>query len=236
MTSYAPGTVLRIKGPDGSERLAIQRSNGNVLEVHGTERTTFSNVKEWEAARGGSAVTEEEMRIVNKDTRGFLYDWDHTNHSRFTNWLFEMISEFAPALLDREDVRDAFNHLVGVFKKYPAELFVWHMKMGKKHRYCGWRYDVEYVPRYNLPFHLNGVGVDAWVSIHTAWSPLHALIEPVRAALQKKRDLAILERNIKLRQERVWKAENRVAYQQRSLELEKKDLAALESKKAALMA
>jgi hypothetical protein len=230
-TLFAPGTVLTIK-----DRLAIQRSNGNVLEVHGTERTTFSNVKEWESARGGSAIPDGERILkVGTNTRGFLYDWDYTNHSRFTNWLFEMISELAPALLDREDVRDAFNHLVETFKKYPAELFVWHMKMGTRQRYHGWRYDVNYAADYGLPFHLNGGG-DAWATIHASWSPLYKLVEPVRAALQKKRDLAVLKRNIKLRQERVWRAESRVAYHQRTLELERKDLAALESKKAAIMA
>jgi hypothetical protein len=236
--NYAPGTILRINGPDGSERLAIQRSNGNVLEITECGRKTFPTVKEWEAERGGSATPDgERMMVVGTDTHGFQYDWEYRNYSRFTNWVFEMISEFAPALLEREDVRDAFNHLVDTFKKGAVE-YTWHMKMGTRQRSHGWRYDVGYMAVYGLPYHLEGSNwsADVWKETHAAWTPLLKLIEPVRAALQKKRDLYYLEKQIKYQAGRYYRAKHRADYYKRNFDVERERLEKLESKKATLLA
>lgn len=235
--NYAPGTILRIKGPDGSEWLAIQRSNGNVLELTEGGRKTFATVKDWEAERGGSAIPDgERMMVVGTDTRGFKYDWEYRNCSRFTNWVFEMISEFAPALLEREDVREAFNHLVATFEKYAVE-YKWHMKMRTRISMCGWRYDVDYMAAYGLPYHLEGSSwsADVWKETHAAWTPLLKLIEPVRAALQKKHDLYFLEKNIKNQMLRYHRAEYRANYYKRIFDVERERLEKLESKKAALL-
>lgn len=239
--NYAPGTILRIKGPDGSEWLAIQRSNGNVLELTEGGRKTFSTVKEWEAERSGSAIPDgERMMVVGTDTRGFKYDWEYRNYSRFTNWVFEMISEFAPALLEREDVRDTFNNLVATFEKYAATIeYTWHMKMGTRQRpFCAWRYSVDYMAAYGLPFHIEkGAGsTDVWKETHAAWTPLLKLIEPVKAALQKKRDLYYLEKQIKYQMLRYHRAEYRANYYKRNFDVERERLEKLESKKAALLA
>jgi hypothetical protein len=238
--NYAPGTILRLKGSDGSEHLAIQRSNGNVLELTGGGRKTFTTVKEWEAERGGTAIPDgERMMVVGTDTRGFQYDWEYRNYSRFTNWVFEMISEFAPALLDREDVRDAFNHLVATFEKPAVTInYTWHMKMGtRQYLFCGWRYSVDYMAAYGLPFHIEkGAGsTDVWKETHAAWTPLLKLIEPVRAALQKKRDLYYLERDIKWQTRRYYRAKYQADKYKRYFDVEKERLEKLESKKAALL-
>lgn len=238
--NYAPGTILRIKGSDGSERLAIQRSNGNVLEITEGGRKTFATVKEWEAERGGSATPDgERMMVVGTDTRGFKYDWEYRNYSRFTNWVFEMISEFAPTLLEREDVRDAFNNLVATFQKNAATInYTWHMKMRTQISMGGWRYDVSYMAGYGLPYHLEGSSwsADVWKETHAAWTPLLKLIEPVKAALQKKRDLYYLERDIKYQMKRYHRAEYRANYYKRNFDVERERLEKLESKKAALLA
>lgn len=236
--NYAPGTILRIKGSDGSEWLAIQRSNGNVLELTENGRKTFTTVKEWEAERGGTAIPDgERMMVVETDTRGFQYDWEYRNYSRFTNWVFEMISEFAPALLDREDVQDAFNNLVATFEKYAATVnYTWHMKMRTRISMCGWRYDVGYMAAYGLPYYIEGGSTDVWKETHAAWTPLLKLIEPVRAALQKKRDLYYLERQIKYQMRRYHRAEYQANKYKRYFDVERERLDKLESKKATLLA
>jgi hypothetical protein len=101
------------------------------------------------------------------------------------------------------------------------------MKMGtRQYLFCGWRYSVDYMAAYGLPFHIEkGAGsTDVWKETHAAWTPLLKLIEPVRAALQKKRDLYYLERDIKWQTRRYYRAKYQADKYKRYFDVEKERL------------
>jgi hypothetical protein len=153
MTTIIPGTLYRCYADDGRHWTAVVRSGGSLIEVKnpdGGRGTVFDSVEAWSAARSCSRVEADSSKVsgtfkVVKDMHGFTYDWSRLNFTRITNWIYELIEEGAPQLLESEEVRDEFNKLVDLFDKYSAGMRCWCGN--KKDRY----HDSWLIP-VNLPF------------------------------------------------------------------------------------
>lgn len=153
MTTVIPGTLYRCYADDGRHWTTVACLGGTLIEVKnpdGGRGTVFDSVEAWSAARGGGRVEADSSKVsgplkVVKDTHGFNYDWSRRYFTRITNWIYELMEESAPLLLEREDVRDEFNKLVDLFEKYSAGMRCWCGN--KKDRY----HDSWLIP-VNLPF------------------------------------------------------------------------------------
>lgn len=152
-TIVIPGTLYRCYADDGRHWTAVIRSGGTVMEVKNPDAgaargSTFDTVEAWSSARGCSRVEADSSKVSGirevKDTHGFKYDWSKRMWSRAMNWIYEMIEEGAPHLLEREDVRNEFNKLVDMFEQYKDGMECYVLRK--------FRYEASSLIPCNLPF------------------------------------------------------------------------------------
>lgn len=124
--SYRVGTVFRLYNSDSSKHYtAIMLKDGKVMEVKnpdgGRVGTKFNSVEEFKTERqmeGGKLVVDTTKACglpISEDTHGFKYPRINEYHlwwSAWPRWFYNVLLELAPHLLEREDVRDAYNSLV----------------------------------------------------------------------------------------------------------------------------
>lgn len=123
--TYQIGTVFRMYNNDSSKHYtAIMLKDGKLLEVKnpdgGRVGTKFNSVEEFKTDRqmeGGKLVVDTSKAgglPIGEDTHGFKYP--RVNESRgwsaWPRWFYNVLLELTPYLLEREDVRDAYNLLV----------------------------------------------------------------------------------------------------------------------------
>lgn len=227
--------VIRIYNDDKSKHWsAVRVGDGRILEVKnpdGPTRGYFATEEEWNSACIGPVV-------VTADTHGFKYDWARRSCCCWTNWIYDCIVKFTPHLLERSDVRDAFNTLVDFFNEYDGKA-VHHMSFGTRVTYGGWLYYSGYLSSYGPPVHFPkgpfGTGPEsAWTRMHDLWRSLRPLLGDLIAALEKNEKVERLKLSIKWQKEREYRARCRAARHTRDWEKEKKVLADYEEKLAAL--
>ena len=128
--TYQVGTVFRLYNSDSSKHYtAIMLKDGKVMEVKnpdgGRVGTKFNSVEEFKTERemeGGKLVVDTSKACglpIGEDTHGFKYP--RVNESRgwsaWPRWYYNLMLEVMPQLLDREDVRSAYNSLVDALEK-----------------------------------------------------------------------------------------------------------------------
>ena len=103
---------------DDTHWTAVSLKDGGVLEVKGPSgsKERFDSVDAWRSSRAADGRLEETKRVgviqvpnVGADTHGFPYE--HGSKKDWFNWCYEIMLEGAPHLLEKSDVRDAFNGL-----------------------------------------------------------------------------------------------------------------------------
>jgi hypothetical protein len=119
--SYAPGTLFRAYNA-GQHTTAIQLKDGSVLQVKNV-RATYPSLDAWLVA---TSATRENLVVdtskasgitVGADTHGFDYRRCYDPQYKWTNHCYALMLELTPHLLERADVRAAFNTLVDVCSK-----------------------------------------------------------------------------------------------------------------------
>ena len=121
--SYAPGTLFRAYNAEKTQHTtAIQLKDGSVLQVKGV-RAAYPSLDAWLSAVG---ATRENLVIdtskasgvaVGVDTHGFDYRRGQDPRYMWTNHCYALMLELTPHLLEKADVRAAFNSLVAVCSK-----------------------------------------------------------------------------------------------------------------------
>jgi hypothetical protein len=104
---------------DDTHWTAVSLKDGGILEVKGpggSSKERFDSVDAWRSSRAADGRLEETRKVggiqrptVSADTHGFHYDYG--SKKGWLNWCYEIMLEGAPHLLERTDVRDAFNAL-----------------------------------------------------------------------------------------------------------------------------
>lgn len=128
------GQIYRLYPSDDQKHYtAVAIAGGKVLEVKGpdtTTKTTYDSLEQWKTARGPAVKFEESPPAFNvrkgDEFYGFHYPVKTSNKYQFgaagvwewPRWCFSMIREGAPQLLKEEAVRNAYNSLITVLKKY----------------------------------------------------------------------------------------------------------------------
>jgi hypothetical protein len=243
MTTVIPGTLYRCYADDGRHWTAVVCLGGSLLEVktpYGVSGRAFENVEEWSTARGCSRVEADSSKVsgplkVVKDTHGFNYDWSRRYFTRITNWIYELIEESSPQLLEREEVRDEFNKLVELFEKYSAGMRCWCGH--KKDRY----HDSWLIP-VNLPFAypvMPGVtsASEGYRIIQKAYSDgLYKHLGDVRAYMKRVEDIKWMKKAINHREIRVHHKKYRADYYMREYTRAKEEVDTMKMKLADLEA
>lgn len=132
----APGTLYRIykDGTDsGPHYTAVPIKDGRFYEVKNPDtrtKTTFDSLAAWCEARGSTTdavrvTTKEAYKTIEQitafetvDRGGFNVPCHKKNTGQLFQYYYNMIVAAAPHLLDKEEVKTAYNNLVGVCGKY----------------------------------------------------------------------------------------------------------------------
>jgi len=116
MTTYAPRTLLRLYNPDKTAHVTgVVLKDGRIYETTG--RKTYDSFDQWNTERdqGGNMTidtSKAEGVIISDDWKGFTKSKGYTPH---TDWIYCSMLEYTPHLLEREDVRNAFNNYQNVY-------------------------------------------------------------------------------------------------------------------------
>jgi len=116
MSTFAPRTLLRLYNPDKTAHVTgVVLKDGRIYETTG--RKTYDSFDQWNTERdqGGNMTidaSKAEGVIISDDWKGFINSKGYTPH---TDWIYEMMLEYTPHLLEREDIRNAFNHYQSVY-------------------------------------------------------------------------------------------------------------------------
>lgn len=116
MTSYAPKTLLRLYNPDKTAHVTgVVLKDGRIYEITGKKLYDSFEIWNTERNQGGELTVDAskaEGVIISDDWKGFINSKGYTPH---TDWIYEMMLEYTPHLLEREDIRNAFNHYQSVY-------------------------------------------------------------------------------------------------------------------------
>lgn len=116
MSTFAPRTLLRLYNPDKTAHVTgVVLKDGRIYEITG--KKLYDSFDQWNIERdqGGNMTidaSKAEGVIISDDWKGFKNSKGYTPH---TDWIYEMMLEYTPHLLEREDVRNAFNHYQSVY-------------------------------------------------------------------------------------------------------------------------
>ena len=116
MTTYAPKTLLRLYNPDKTAHVTgVVLKDGRIYEITGKKLYDSFEIWNIERNQGGELTVDAskaEGVVVSDDWKGFINSKGYTPH---TDWIYEMMLEYTPQLLEREDIRNAFNHYQSVY-------------------------------------------------------------------------------------------------------------------------
>lgn len=137
-TVFAIGTTFRFYKEDETHYTAVQIKDNKILQVknpEGNEKKIYESLIEWMEAIGAK---EDQLKIetmktqaervsvekakdkprVGKTTDGFIIPRDKTiNLNKWFRWVYKIIKEAAPELLESEEVKNAYNNLVSICLK-----------------------------------------------------------------------------------------------------------------------
>ena len=116
MATYAPRTLLRLYNSDKTAHVTgVVLKDGKIYDT--CNRQTYDSFDSWNVARdqGGNMTidaSKAEGIVIPSNWKGFTNSKGYTPH---TDWIYEMMAEYTPHLLEREDVRNAFNNYQYVY-------------------------------------------------------------------------------------------------------------------------
>jgi len=200
MTTYPPKTILRLYDADKTTHCtAVVTKFGTVFEIKTSAGKTgreYTSVEDWTTTRNmGGELTIDTAKadffFVPPDTKGFKYPRKRSDNC-FAAWLYEIMVEGAPHLLDNPAVRDAYNTFVDTCAEFK------HLYCQPGHMYSGrLRYDAyglfEYPTEYGIMY--GYLHIHDWElakatggKIQNALNPLYDLVKKdVLAFLAAKR-------------------------------------------------
>jgi hypothetical protein len=126
MSSNAPGTLFRLTTADGSKHCtAVVCKNGSLYEVKNeisAVRERFETLEAWQQARGADLVLTTDTSkagatgplIQIGNTHGFHYPDERVSAFYWLKWVYSMLVEAAPQLLENETLKAAYNKMVAV--------------------------------------------------------------------------------------------------------------------------
>ncbi len=116
MTTYAPRTLLRLYNPDKTAHVTgVVLNDGKIFDI--SNKKTYDSFDQWNTERdqGGNMTidtSKAEGVVIPSDWKGFTKSKGYTPH---TDWIYCSMLEYTPHLLEREDVRNAFNNYQKVY-------------------------------------------------------------------------------------------------------------------------
>lgn len=115
-------TMYRIYSEDNSKHYtAILLKDGSVLEVKNpdtNQKTKFPSLEAWRLSHSTDESGVIEDKRFNPVSNGFECPKISTSTTDWLVWCYKLIAEGAPKLLNRDDVKEAYNALVKVCSKY----------------------------------------------------------------------------------------------------------------------
>jgi hypothetical protein len=135
-SAVAPGTIYRIYkdavAQSGPHYTAVLMKDGRIYEVKNPDtsvKTIFDSLAAWCEARGVateavSVTTKKMLETVDKagletvDRGGFNVPRYKGKVSRLFNYYYDTLATADPKLLEKEEVKTAYNNLVGACSKY----------------------------------------------------------------------------------------------------------------------
>lgn len=188
MTTYPPKTILRLYNADKTTHCtAVVTKSGTVFEIKTSAGKTgreYTSVEDWTTTRNmGGEMTIDTAKadffFVPPDTKGFKYPRKRSDHY-FAAWLYEIMVEGAPHLLDNPAVRDAYNTYVDTCYEFKHLYF-------QTERYAGpWqKYNYRNMNEYSLSKGMSYGFVRAHITeteaaggkIQNATKPLYDLVK-----------------------------------------------------------
>lgn len=232
MTTYPPKTILRLYDSDKTTHCtAVVTKSGTVFEIKTSAGKTgreYSSVEDWTTTRNmGGEMTIDTAKadffFVPPDTKGFKYPRKRSDNF-FAAWLYEIMVEGAPHLLDNPAVRDAYNTFVDTCAEF-KHIYCqpWHMYTGR------WKYDVVDIFKYPSK---NGslygyVDPRAWgltkpipsEKIQNALNPLYDLVKKdvleflaaKRKEIKDTKEIKVLNRTINVTKGRIARYQSKIS-------------------------
>lgn len=134
-TSFAPGTLFRIYKENNIHFTAVLLKNGKLLEVknptNGFKTTPYESLSDWCQHHN---TTQEDVKIDGSKASGTVviqddaiasgFNYPTEKHPAFTwvRYLYSLVKELAPQLLESEDFKILYNLMVEVCTKHKDEL------------------------------------------------------------------------------------------------------------------
>lgn len=128
---FAPGTLFRARLSDDSKHYtAVLLKNGKVLEVKNPDtgvKSTFDSVELWQASHPDCLLEFDSSKasgtVISSDTNGFNYPTEKHPAYFFVRWLYSIVGEAAPQLLNSEGFMSLYNEMVELCNKHKNELY-----------------------------------------------------------------------------------------------------------------
>jgi hypothetical protein len=181
MTTYAPRTLLRLFNDDKTAHTTgVVLKDGSVYDIK--FRSTHPSVNEWKSNSlsftGELTVdtSKAEGVVIPSDWKGFTNSKGYTPH---TDWIYCMMLEYTPHLLEREDIKNAFNNYQNVYanmvKNGSINTGSYYIRKGKTALVEPSEYTIPcgYARTSYFKQQMNVIK-----EIHDAYKPLYDLIKP----------------------------------------------------------
>ncbi len=245
--SYPKGTLLRSYNPSDNTKhyTAVVYNDGKVLEIKNIEgdkkRTTFNSVEEWCQTRNilqeflqidesksrtdvkqtttinGFYVRRNGYYMVNVDPRYYdAYIW--------TKWCYNSIINYAPDLLDNNELKELYNKMVEACETYKDVYYLAistkdYMKF--KHLNSQGKY---YYNMYNKSYNVPRI-IEAQNEIMKYYSQIINIIKPrIEKQLENDYQVSRYKQNIRKYESTIKKAQKRIEDLPKKIEEEKQSL------------
>lgn len=140
--NYPVGTMFRYYNADKSaHHTVVMLKDGSVLETKNPngvryDASKFSSLSAYEETRGfsrDSCETDTKKAngiIIGSDTHRFNYPRIRQDHTQWAQWLYSILAEGTPHLLQNEELRNAYNEFVAACEEGKKDLRsnMWHSR------------------------------------------------------------------------------------------------------------
>jgi hypothetical protein len=245
--SYPKGTLLRSFVTDDNTKhyTAVVYNDGKVLEIKNIEgdkkRTTFNSVEEWCQIRNISQeslqVDESKSRTDVKQTttingfhvrRNSYYmvkiDPQYYDAYIWTKWCYNSIVNYAPDLLENNELKELYNKMVEVCETYKD---VYYLAISTtdymKFKYLG-KQNTVYYNMYNKSYNVPRI-IEAQNEIMKYYTQIETIIKPrMEKQLENDYQVSRYKQNIRKHESAIKKAQKRIEDLPKKIEEEKESL------------
>lgn len=157
---FSPGTLFRARLSDNSKHYtAVLLKNGKVLEVKNPDtglKSTFDSIELWQDSHRDCLLEFDASKavgvVIDSSTNGFNYPTEKHPAYFFVQWLYSIVGEAAPQLLNSEGFMSLYNEMVELCNKHKNELYHYPWEFTGINRYApiqrnkNWRNEWEGYP------------------------------------------------------------------------------------------